>query len=101
MEDILLYFSSYLLGTLPAAKLVKGKGRAGFWAIFALDLFKGAMVVTLAHAISPHDEPDWVLAGFLAILGDRFPFFSHFKSEASFGTTVGVFAGVIGWLLTR
>jgi glycerol-3-phosphate acyltransferase PlsY len=101
MEDILLYVGAYLLGTVPVGKLGKAKGKAVFWTRFGLDLFKGALVVTIAHAVSPHDEPDWVLAGFLGILGDRFPFHSKFKSDVSFGTTMGVFAGVIGWLLTR
>jgi glycerol-3-phosphate acyltransferase PlsY len=101
MEDILLYIGAYLLGTVPVSKFCKGKRKAAFWTRFGLDILKGAIVVTIAHAGSPHDEPDWVLAGFLAILGDRFPFHSKFKSDASFGTTVGAFAGVIGLLLTR
>ncbi len=104
MEDVLLYIAAYLLGTVPMGKLLKGRKfpkKSAAWFRLSLDLLKGAAAVTLARAVSPTDEPDWVLAGFLAILGDRFPFHSKFKADPAFGTTLGTFAALIGWLLTR
>lgn len=104
MRDILLYVLAYLIGSIPVSKGLKKlrlKGKGPVWAKLGLDFLKGAAAVTLAHAVSPTDEPDWVLAGFLAILADEFPFYSKFKGIHGFGVTFGVFAALIGWLLTR
>ena len=98
MEDFLVYLGAYLLGTIPTGSLLK---KGGPRVKFGLDFVKGAVAVTLAHLVSPHDEPDWVLAGFLAIVGDEFPFHSKFKGVRGLGVTVGVFAAILGWLLTR
>ncbi len=99
MEDLLVYVGAYLIGTIPTKTRSK-KGR-GFWIKFILDGLKGAAAVTLARLVSPHDEPDWVLSGFLALAGDEFPFHSKFKGVRGLGVTVGVFAAILGWLLAR
>lgn len=99
MEDLLVYLGAYLLGTIPTDSLSKKK--KDFRVKFILDLLKGAASVTLARLASPQDEADWVLAGFLGILGDEFPFHPKFKGTRSIGVTIGVFAAILGWLLRR
>lgn len=113
MKDLLLYAAAFLLGSIPTGILTgmllgkSSKKKAGgpfapaSLMKFTWDVLKGALAVTLAHAVSPDDEPDWVLAGFLAVMGDEFPAFSKFKGTRGLGTTVGVFAGLIFWLLTK
>ena len=99
MEDLLVYLGAYLLGTIPTGSLFKKKKDSRVK--FILDLLKGAAAVTLARFVSPHDEPDWVLAGLLGMLGDEFPFHSKFKGTRGIGVTIGVFAAILGWLLRR
>jgi acyl phosphate:glycerol-3-phosphate acyltransferase len=104
MEDFIEYLGAYLIGSIPAAFLLKkGKvGKRSFGIIKAvLDILKGFAAVSLARALSPADQPDWVLAGFLALVGDEFPIFSKFKGVRGRGTSLGVFAALLFWMLIK
>lgn len=124
MEDILLYLGAYLLGSIPMGHLVmrvskgidlrkNGNGRIGMAEVWrtagakiglltlVLDILKGAAAVSLARAISPGDQPDWVLAGFLALVGDEFPVFFKFKGTRGIGVSVGVFAALLYWMMHK
>jgi|SRR6185295_328275 len=104
MKDLLIYLGAYLLGCIPTGSVLKkikvGK-KGSVWARRAVDFLKGAAAITLARAISPDDWPDWVLAGFLVLMGDEFPVFSKFKGVRGIGVTVGVFAALLFWMLVK
>lgn len=102
MMDFLVYAAAYLIGSIPMGRLLKkGKKGSAKQLKFVLDMAKGAAAVTLARLASPHDESDWVLAGFLAMMADEFPFYSKFKGVRGLGVMIGVFTAILGWLLAR
>jgi glycerol-3-phosphate acyltransferase PlsY len=123
MEDLLLYLGAYLIGSIPVDYLVlkgfkgiqlgKEGGRIGatrVWKLagapfgllaLALDAVKGAAAIFWAHALSPADQPDWVLAGLLALLGDEFSVFLKFKGDRAIGTIVGVFGSILFWMMAK
>src|SRR5665213_3007522 len=93
MDDLMLYLGAYLIGSLPVGYLVlkvfkkidlrkKSNGPLSLpqlWKItgvpfgliiLVLNVLKGGAAIYLARTISPTDQPDWILAGFLALLGD-------------------------------
>jgi len=103
MDDLIDYLGSYVIGSLPtglfASKLFQGKGRNVLKVI--LDFLKGASAVFMAHKLSPSDPPDMVVAGFLALMGDRFPLFARFKGSQSLGTLAGVFTSLVLGLMSK
>ena len=124
MRDLLLYLGAYLFGSIPMGYFLleftkgidlkkSGDGQVGMaqvWKIagtqmglltLVLDILKGVAAVSLARYISPGDEPDWILAGFLALLGDEFPVFFKFKGTRGIGVSVGVFAALLYWMTHR
>jgi glycerol-3-phosphate acyltransferase PlsY len=123
MDDLIEYLGSYLIGSIPMALLVlkmfkkkalpkKGKNMDEMEAwksaglplglvIVALNLLKGATAVFMAHKFSPADPPDMVVAGFLVLMGDRFPVFLKFKGTSNLCTMVGVFAALLACLMMK
>jgi acyl phosphate:glycerol-3-phosphate acyltransferase len=124
MEDLIVYLGAYLIGSIPIGFLLmkgfkkinlrrKGNGQIDWtnirkvagaqWGLLTLvlDIVKGALAILLARAISPTDQPDWVLAGFLVLLGDEFPVYLKFKGSRSVGVSVGVFGSLLFWMLVK
>ncbi|SRR5665213_814372 len=124
MDDLLLYLGAYLIGSLPVGYLVlKGfkkidllKNLNGpmslpqLWKItgvpfglfiLMLNILKGGAAIYLARAISPADHPDWILAGFLTLLGDEFSVFLKFKGFRDIGVAVGVFGSLLFWMMNK
>jgi glycerol-3-phosphate acyltransferase PlsY len=120
VDDLILYVGAFLIGSIPfgygLVKIfkktdlrTKGAGHTGVtnvWKVagaplglltLILDILKGAAAVSLAHTLSPADQPDWILAGFLALVADEFPVFLKFKGGRGIGTAVGVFAALLFW----
>ena|ERR1035441_9565026 len=97
MEDLIEYLGSYLIGSLPMGFMTAKffKGRNGWILVQGLNVLKGAAAVFLARKLSPSDPPDMIAAGFLALMGDRFPVFSGFKGTQSLGTLIGVFGALL------
>jgi glycerol-3-phosphate acyltransferase PlsY len=124
MDDLLLYLGAYLIGSLPLGYLVlkgfkeidlrkKSNGPLSLpqlWKItgapfglfiLILNVLKGGTAIYLARTISPTDQPDWILAGFLALLGDEFPVFLKFKGFRDMGVAVGVFGSLLFWMMNK
>ncbi len=122
MDDLFDYLGAYLIGSIPMALLVlklfkkralpkKGKdlGEVDVWKmglhlgllIVLLDILKGASAVFMAHKLSPTDPPDMVVAGFLVLMGDRFPVFLKFKGRSNLCTLVGVFGALLACLMMK
>jgi glycerol-3-phosphate acyltransferase PlsY len=124
MDDLILYLGAFLIGSIPFGFLLamtfkkidlrkKGTGDVGVtnaWKVagtplglltLVLDILKGGTAIFLAHGLSPKDQPDWVLAGFLALLADEFPVFFKFKGGRGIGTSIGVFASLLYWMLSK
>jgi glycerol-3-phosphate acyltransferase PlsY len=103
MDDFIDYLGSYLIGSIPTTSLAKKalKGNYGEFLSGTLQFLKGASAVFMAHKLSPADPPDMVAAGFLVLMGDRFPVFSRFKGTQSLGTLVGVFTSLIFCLMGK
>jgi glycerol-3-phosphate acyltransferase PlsY len=108
MDDIIDYLGAYLIGSVSVGYVIfqtyKRKGRPGtYWeaVLAALNIIKGAFPVFIAHTLSPTDPPDMVLAGFLVILGDRYPVYSRFKGNPSFWVVPGVFAAILYCMLVK
>ncbi|HEY5037487.1 MAG TPA: glycerol-3-phosphate acyltransferase [bacterium] len=124
MEDLFIYLAAYLIGSIPIGYLLikgfkkinlrkKGSGQidmANVWKVagakwglltLAFDILKGASAILLARVISPTDQPDWVLAGFLVLLGDEFPVYLKFKGGKSIGVSLGVFGSLLFWMLVK
>lgn len=124
MDDLLLYLGAYLIGSLPVGYLVlkgfkktdlrkKSNGPLSLpqlWKItgvpfglliLILNILKGGAAIFLARTISPTDQPDWILAGFLALLGDEFPVFLKFKGYRDIGVAVGVFGSLLFWMMNK
>ena len=103
MDDFIDYLGSYLIGSIPINSLAKKvlKGTYGEFLAVALHFLKGASAVFMAHKLSPTDPPDMVVAGFLVLMGDRFPVFSRFKGTQSLGTLIGVFTSLIFCLMGK
>jgi glycerol-3-phosphate acyltransferase PlsY len=115
---------SYLLGSIPTAYIfaravmgidirVHGSGNVGAtnvarvmgkragMAVFALDLLKGMLSVTvipafLAGTFSVSQPPDlvYILSGMAAIVGHIWTVFLKFKGGKGVSTTAGVIAGI-------
>jgi len=124
MDDLFLYLGAYLVGSVPVGYLVlkglkkvdlrkKSKGPLSLpqlWKItgvpfglliLALNILKGGAAIFMARSISPTDQPDWILAGFLALLGDEFPVFLKFKGFRDIGVAVGVFGSLLFWMMNK
>ena len=124
MDDLILYLAAFLIGSIPfgyfVAKTIKkidlrkqGSGDVGVtnvWKVagaqlgllvLILDILKGGAAIFLAHRLSPKDQPDWVLAGFLALLADEFPIFLKFKGGRGIGVSIGVFSSLLYWMMTK
>lgn len=108
MDDLMDYLAAYLIGSASAGWLVlkvygrRGKAGTGWGVALAiLNIIKGAVPVFVARTLSPTDPPDMVVAGFLAILGDRFPLYFRFKGSPSFWVIPGVFASLLYCMLAK
>jgi glycerol-3-phosphate acyltransferase PlsY len=124
MDDLLLYLGAYLIGSVPVDYLVlkcfkkidlrkKGDGPIGMaqmWEItgmrlgfllLALNVVKGGLAILLAHTLSPTDQPDWILAGFLTLAGDEFPVFLKFKGYRNVGVGLGIFGSLLFWMMSK
>jgi|GEM_PF-2224821 glycerol-3-phosphate acyltransferase PlsY len=124
MQDLLLYLGAYLIGSIPVGFLIlktfrnidmrkvfdrpltlsqklKITGIPLGLLVLALNVLKGVAAILLARTLSPTDQPDWILAGFLTLLGDEFPVFLKFKGYRDIGVSVGVFASLLFWMMTK
>jgi glycerol-3-phosphate acyltransferase PlsY len=108
MDDLIDYLGAYLIGSASVGvlvlKLYGRKGKAGaYWSgvLAALNLIKGALPVFIAHVLSASDPPDMVVAGFLAILGDRYPLYTKFKGTPNFWVIPGAFAAILYCMLAK
>ena len=124
MDDLMVYLGAFLIGSVPfgywLTKIFKKvdlrtrgdhhTGVINVWKVagvplglltLILDMFKGAAAVSLAHALSPTDPSDWVLAGFLALVADEFPVFLKLKGGRGIGTAVGVFTALVFWMMVK
>ena len=124
MDDLILCSGVFLIGSIPFGFLLaktfknidlrkQGSGDVGVtnvWKLagtpvgfltLILDILKGAGAIFLAHGLSPKDQPDWVLAGFLALLADEFPVFLKFKGGRGIGVSIGVFASLLYWMMAK
>ena len=115
-QHLLVLLCAYLLGSIPSAYIVAylitgedirnlGNGNAGAkntfesvgklagFAVFLLDIAKGAVAITLARSFT--DMEDVILiAGACAVLGHDFPVLLRFKGGQGMATTVGVFSAL-------
>ena len=124
MEDLILYLGAFLIGSIPFGYLLvkifkkidlrkQGSGHVGatnVWKVagvplglltLGFDILKGGAAIFLAHGLSPKDQPDWVLAGFLVLLADEFPLFLKFKGGRGIGVSIGVFASLLYWMMAK
>ena len=124
MDDFIVYLGAFLMGSVPFGYLLikifkktdlrtKGDQHTGVtnvWKVggtplglltLILDVLKGVAAVSLARSLSPTDQPDWVLAGFLVLAADEFPVFLKFKGGRGIGTAVGVFAALLFWMMVK
>jgi glycerol-3-phosphate acyltransferase PlsY len=104
MDDVISYLGAYLIGSIPMVFLLKKlKVSSNLFGPLrtVLDISKGVSAVSLSRLVSPTDQPDWVLAGFLALLGDEFPVYLKFKGMRGRGVTLGVFAALLFWMLVK
>ena len=124
MSDLILYLGAYLIGSIPVDYLVlkgfknidlrkKGNSPIGIaliwkmtgtplgFLLLALNVVNGGAAILLAHTLSPTDQPDWILGGFLTLAGDEFPVFLKFKGYRNIGVSVGVFGSLLFWMMTK
>ncbi len=124
MNDFLEYAGALLIGSIPVGFLLMKKfkgldlakdqgGYSGitnvwkvagpFWGLLtlALDILKGATAVSLAHFLSPTDQSDWILAGFLVLLADEFPIFLKFRGGRGIGVAMGVFGSLLFFFMGK
>ena len=82
-------------GNIGATNALRVLGKKWGYLVFAADIFKGWLSVTLAYASSRHFAPDQVtLAGILAavfaVLGHNFPVWLAFKGGKGIATSAGI-----------
>jgi glycerol-3-phosphate acyltransferase PlsY len=88
-------------GPLSLSQLWKITGLPFGLFMLVLNVLKGGAAIYFARTISPTDQPDWILAGFLALLGDEFPVFLKFKGFRDIGVAVGVFGSLLFWMMNK
>jgi acyl phosphate:glycerol-3-phosphate acyltransferase len=82
-------------GNIGATNALRVLGKKWGYLVFAADIFKGWLSVTLAYAFSRQFAPDYVtLAGILAavfaVLGHNFPVWLAFKGGKGIATSAGI-----------
>jgi glycerol-3-phosphate acyltransferase PlsY len=115
VELILLLLGGYVLGAIPFGVLVArakgidimsvGSGNTGAtnvmrvlgkgpgFLVFFLDTLKGLLPVLVARWLFPHEQPFWLAAGAVAIIGHSFSPFLKFKGGKGIATALGMMIG--------
>ncbi len=82
-------------GNIGATNALRILGKKWGYLVFAADIFKGWLSVTLAYAFSRQLAPDsvtlaGVLAALFAVLGHNFPIWLAFKGGKGIATSAGI-----------
>jgi glycerol-3-phosphate acyltransferase PlsY len=82
-------------GNIGATNALRVLGKKWGYFVFAADIFKGWLSVTLAYALANRFVPDQVvvagiLAAFLVVIGHNFPVWLGFKGGKGIATSAGI-----------
>jgi len=82
-------------GNIGATNALRVLGKKWGYIVFAADIFKGWLSVTLAYAFANRFAPDQlviagVLAGLFSVLGHNFPIWLGFKGGKGIATSAGI-----------
>lgn len=122
-EKIVLYFFSYLVGSIPFALilvkifyqknlLIEGSGNIGARnaydvtnnpflgiVIFLLDFFKGFLTIYAVNYLLPNDFVTVLLCGLFVVLGHNFSIYLKFKGGRGLATSAGILLEILPIIL--